>query len=578
MSHVALLRHGLRLLLPLAVISTFYLYLYPVFLGCAFPLPPSGRASSDDSPSQVDSADTKAAAFLEAARHHISLPIPLRSTDARPAPFRLLALGDPQLEGDTSIRKHNGPIFPHARSLWLHVTFQSSHSLRQRIRHALHDVIDVFLDDVFIELESIRKRIDLFGNDFYLGHIFRTVHWWTRPTHVTVLGDLLGSQWIGMEEFRRRGRRYWDRVVQGAERVPDEAAAYPAMEYDLTDYLSTSGEPSPDWSRRVINVAGNHDIGYAGDINQDRFGRFERVFGKANYELRFELPVPDPKLNATLLDEEKNPESDRLPPEIRVIVLNDMNLDTPARDTSLQDATYAFINSVIETSAAVEYSGHFTVVLTHIPLYKPEGVCVDAPFFDFHGEHDGGGVKEQNLLSADASKGFLEGIFGMSGNTEAPGNGYGRRGVILNGHDHEGCDTFHYINQTDVDENGNSAWRVEPWTKAKGRGAVGAAGVPGLREITVRSMMGDFGGNAGLLSAWFDESTWSWKFEYTTCALGTQHLWWLVHIVDLIAIVASVAYVVLSVLDASKEGQMAVVPTSVEEKKNLTQNGEAKSS
>lgn len=579
MSHVALLRHGLRLLLPLALISTFYLYLYPVFLGCAFPVPPIAARASSSSPSDVDVADTGIAAFLEAARHHVSLPIPLRPSDARPAPFRLLALGDPQLEGDTSIRKHSGPIFPHARSLWSHVTFQSSHSLRQRIRQSLHDAVDVFLEDLFNELESIRKRIDLFGNDFYLAHIYRTVHWWTRPTHVTVLGDLLGSQWIGTEEFRRRARRYWDRVVRGAERVPDEAAAYPAMEYDLTDYLSPSGEPSPEWPRRVINVAGNHDIGYAGDINQDRFGRFERLFGKANYELRFELPVQDPNVNATLVDDEENPESDRLPPEIRVIVLNDMNLDTPAKDATLQDATYAFINSVIETSAAVEYSGHFTVVLTHIPLYKPEGVCVDAPFFDFHGEHDGGGVKEQNLLSADASKGFLEGIFGMNGNKEAPGNGNGRRGVILNGHDHEGCDTFHYINQTDGDQSTDRAWQVETWATAKGRGVVGAAGVPGLREITVRSMMGDFGGNAGLLSAWFDESTWSWKFEYATCALGTQHLWWLIHIVDLVTLVAAAAYVVLSVLEASKQDLVAVAPSSsVEEKKKLAQNGVAKSS
>ncbi|TEA12837.1 Protein TED1 [Colletotrichum sidae] len=546
MSLVALLRHGLRLLLPLAVASTFYLYLYPVFLGCAFAVAPSS--------SKADSTQGLAtnAAFIEAARQHLPLPIPLQTTDARPAPFRLLALGDPQLEGDTSIRKHGGLVFPHVRSLWSQITFKTKKALRQRLRQSLHDLVDIFLEDVFNELESIRKRIDIFGNDFYLAHIYRTVNWWTRPTHVTVLGDLLGSQWIGTEEFRRRGRRYWDRVMRGTERMPDDKAVHPAMEYEISDYLSEQGHLPSDWTRRVINVAGNHDIGYAGDINQDRFGRFERLFGKANYELRFELPIKDPAVNATIVDEETNPESDRLPPEIRIIVLNDMNLDTPAKDTSLQDATYDFINAVIDTSSAVEYKGHFTVVLTHIPLYKPEGVCVDSPFFDFHGDADGGGVKEQNLLSYDASKGFLEGIFGMSGNTEAPGNGGGRPGVILNGHDHEGCDTFHYINQTEGETAGDRRWQVERWPKAKGRGAVGAPGVPGLREITVRSMMGDFGGNAGLLSAWFDETTWSWKFEYATCALGTQHFWWLVHILDLAAIVGVVAYGVLVAWEANK--------------------------
>ncbi|KAL0935730.1 polarized growth protein [Colletotrichum truncatum] len=564
MSLVALLRHGLRLLLPLAVVLNVYLYLYPIFIGCAFPVAPSDSSSGAELGSKV--------AFLEAVRPHLPPSIPLRKTSARPAPFRLLALGDPQLEGDTAIRRHNGPIFAHARSLWSHVTFQSENSLRQRIRQSLHDLIDIFFEDVFDELESIRKRIDLFGNDFYLAHIYRTVHWWTRPTHVTVLGDLLGSQWIGIEEFRRRGRRYWDRVMRGTERVPDDVAAYPSMEYELSGLLSPSGEPSAEWPRRVINVAGNHDIGYAGDINQDRFGRFERLFGKANYELRFELPIEDPKVNATVVDDVANPSSDRLPPEIRVIILNDMNLDTPAKDADLQDATYAFINSVIETSSAVEYNGHFTVVLTHIPLHKPEGVCVDSPFFDFHGDEDGGGVKEQNLLSYDASKGFLEGIFGMSGNTEAPGNGKGRPGVILNGHDHEGCDTFHYINQTDGNLE-DRRWQAQKWKDAKGHGVAGAAGVPGLREITVRSMMGDFGGNAGLFSAWFDEETWSWKFEYATCALGTQHMWWLVHILDLVAVVGIIAYIVLSVLEANKPPSPAKSNGALISNGTVTSNG-----
>lgn len=104
---------------------------------------------------------------------------------------------------------------------------------------------------------------------------------------------------------------------------------------------------------------------------------------------------------------------------------NDMNLDTPAKSVPLQDETYKFINSVIGTSAAVEFEGHFTLILTHIPMYKPAGICVDAPFFDFHSQGDGGGLKEQYLLSGDASKGLLEGIFGVSADTNAAANGLG---------------------------------------------------------------------------------------------------------------------------------------------------------
>ncbi|KAL2261943.1 hypothetical protein VTK26DRAFT_2951 [Humicola hyalothermophila] len=537
----AVLGNGLRYLIPLSVVLTVYLYLYPVFNTCAFPLPPQQHGAA---------ADTGRTAFLETAKvhwhnaagtvHNATVLVPSRPI----APFRLLALGDPQLEGDTSIPTDYLGTFPHLKSLLRHLTFKTSHvSLRQRIRQSVHDLVDILFEDTFDALESVRKRVDLFGNDFYLAHIYRTVHWWTRPTHVTVLGDLVGSQWLDDNEFYRRADRYWNRVFRGSEPVPDNLAAYPADEYDLSGYLG--GGPfneSTAWSRRIINVAGNHDIGYAGDINEERVERFERAFGKVNYELRFELPVSDPATAETVYDDARNrdPASVRLTPELRVVVLNDMNLDTPALSTKLQDDTYAFINRVISTAADVNYLGHFTLVLTHIPLYKPEGVCVDDPFFAFH-EHDGT-LREQNLLSEAASKGFLEGILGMSGRTNGPGRGRGRRGMILNGHDHEGCDTWHFINQSVADPE-QRKWEVRRWRQANSPSPAGAGrivgreGLPGVREVTVRSMMGDFGGNAGLLSVWFDEEAWEWKAEYATCPLGKQHLWWVVHVLDLVVIV-----------------------------------------
>ncbi|KAK4135963.1 hypothetical protein BT67DRAFT_266603 [Trichocladium antarcticum] len=536
LSPTAVLRNGLRVLFPLSVALTVYLYLYPIFSTCAFPLPPDHHGAA--------TANTGRTAFVETAKVHWHYAAGTAENatvfaPSRPlAPFRLLALGDPQLEGDTSIPTDYLGVFPHASSLFQHLTFRSSHpSLRQRIRASLHDVVDIVLQDTFDLLESLRKRLDHLGNDFYLAHIYRTVHWWTRPTHVTVLGDLVGSQWIDDNEFWRRANRYWDRVFRGAEPVPDDVAAYPASEYDVADYLGGGAfNESTAWTRRIINVAGNHDIGYAGDITEDRAERFERAFGKVNYELRFELPLADSR-SETVFDDARNPDpgSNRLVPELRIVVLNDMNLDTPAVSSKLQDDTYSFINSVINTAAAVDFKGHFTVVLTHIPLYKPEGVCVDDPFFDFH-EHDGS-LKEQNQLSVDASKGFLEGILGMSGDTNAAGRGRGRRGLILNGHDHEGCDTWHYINQSVTDPE-QRRWEVKRWRQATAVGIVGRAELPGAREITVRSMMGEFGGNAGLLSIWFDEASWEWKTEYATCPLGTQHLWWLVHILDLVVVVA----------------------------------------
>lgn len=530
---VAFLRHGLRLVVPLAVAITVYLYLFPVIQGCAFP---------------VESRDSREAFELTKKFHWPSKP----SSDdrAKLAPFRLLALGDPQLEGDTSIITNYLGTFPHLKEIYKHVTFQTKHwCFRERVRKTLHDTVDFYMEDIPYFLESMRKRFDLWGNDFYLAHIYRQVNWWSNPTHVSVLGDLVGSQWIDDVEFEKRGRRFWNRTFRGAERVPDELAQYPSADYTMSGLLDGS-EGEKVWAKRILNVAGNHDIGYAGDLTEERLERFERVFGKANYELRFELPILDPEKRASMYHGTDNPNSDRIPPELRIIVVNDMNLDTPAKSAPLQDATYAFINDVIGTANSVSHKGHFTLILTHIPLYKPAGICVDSPFFSFHTSEDGGGLKEQNQLSADASKGFLEGMWGMSGKENAAGGGYGRAGLMLNGHDHAGCDTYHFINQTNGTDASERYWQAVRWEEAQGQKIPGSEGIPGRREITVRSMMGDFGGNAGLLSLWFDQDTWEWKFEYATCPLGTQHLWWFVHIVDAIVLLWIGLYGVLSALEA----------------------------
>ncbi|KAG6009848.1 hypothetical protein E4U43_008661 [Claviceps pusilla] len=545
------LRNGFCLMAPVAVACSVYLYLYPFFGRCAFPVP---------------SRDVNEAFELTKKLHW-----PFKDQDprfavlpTRQAPFRLLAFGDPQLEGDTSIPTAYLGVFPHVKTVFRRLAFQIAHdSLRDRVRIILHDIIDIFFEDIPFIFESIRKRFDLFGNDFYLAHIYRTLHWWTRPTHVSVLGDLLGSQWIEDDEFERRGHRFWNRTFLGGERVPDHVATWPSLKYNLSGLLDGSQQERV-WQRRIMNVAGNHDIGYAGDLTPERVERFERVFGKANYELRFELPVTDPQINATIQHDETNPGSLRLPPELRIVVLNDMNLDTPAKDQGLQNATYHFINAVIGSACAVEYKGQFTLILTHIPLYKPEGVCVDAPFFDFHGPQDGGGVKEQYLLSADASRGLLEGIFGVSRDPGASGHGLGRPGLVLNGHDHEGCDTYHFVNQTNGTDPAQRSWETRRWRDVKFSDILSREKHPGRREITVRSMMGDFGGNAGLLSMWFNHETWEWEHEYVDCPFGRQHFWWMTHFLLLAIVVLGASYVAVVFLEAQGVDVDAAVDSAVQ--------------
>ncbi|KAN0093499.1 hypothetical protein V8E51_016683 [Hyaloscypha variabilis] len=520
MFFVSVLRNALCILVPLSLLSSSYLYLYPVFHLCAFPAP----------------EDTSNSAFLNTLRQHT-----LSSHNAsKIAPFRLLALGDPQLEGESSIPDAEAATFPNFSKFWQDALLLNGtkHNPLQRLRHSLHDLIDFYLDDIPKALEVYRKRLDHVGNDYYLGHIYRTLHWWTDPSHVTVLGDLVGSQWIDDDEFEHRGWRYWNRVFRGGIKVSEEIASQPVEDFQDTRIL---GDDAPAWKKRIINVAGNHDIGYAGDISPERMARFTRVFGKANYELRFQLPINSTHTanHSQELAEGSAEREEKTIPELRIVILNDMNLDTPAGSIEVQDETYHFLNEIITTSHEVTRPAHFTLVLTHIPMYKDAGICVDGPFFDFFDGDFSNGVKEQNHLSADASKGFLEGIYGMSGDEWVPGHGFGRNGVVLNGHDHEGCDVYHYINQSAPPER---YWQAARYADAEAAGYEEEAGVIGLREITVRSMMGDFGGNAGLLSLWFDEEDWDWKFEFANCKLGTQHIWWVVHILDLITLGVGIAY------------------------------------
>jgi hypothetical protein len=388
--------------------------------------------------------------------------------------------------------------------------------------------------DLLYAVKGLRKRVDLLGNDYYLAHIFRTLHWWTKPTHVTVLGDLVGSQWVNDNEFESRGRRYWNRMLVGTTRVEDELIDPSQGEREKIFSLDDA-----TWTTRVINIAGNHDIGYAGDISETRLERFERVFGKANWDIRFEYPTaPNASVEATVT------------PSIHIIVLNSLLLDTPALSDKLQSDTIAYLNSVITgRSKPVEDTSSFTLLLTHLPLYKKAGVCIDPPFFDFWGSDDCGGIckpgglKEQNHLSDAASgPGILESVFGMKGDANTPARGKGRQGLILTGHDHEGCDVWHFIpaNSTyDSTSTEESTDRTQ-WESARWREADISSSHTGVREVTLRSMMGEFGGNAGLLSAWYNFDSGEWQYDIKMCRLGVQHIWWAVHIIDLVALALSV--------------------------------------
>jgi hypothetical protein len=114
----------------------------------------------------------------------------------------------------------------------------------------------------------------------------------------------------------------------------------------------------------------------------------------------------------------------------------------------------------------------------------------------------------------------------------------------MTGHDHEGCDVWHYVPSESVwstttqnaDENDRKTqWDASRWKHVNDT----TTSHTGIREVTLRSMMGDYGGNAGLLSAWFDHETGEWDYDICTCGLNLK-LWWAVHVLDLVVVALSV--------------------------------------
>ena len=103
-----LLSRTFALLLPLTVIATVYLYLYPVFNGCAFPLPQSTSRSSEQQLYHNSVINT----LLQ------HLGVSTSDSNSQPAIFRLLVLADPQLEGDTSLPLPEYELYPRIQTHW----------------------------------------------------------------------------------------------------------------------------------------------------------------------------------------------------------------------------------------------------------------------------------------------------------------------------------------------------------------------------------------------------------------------------------------------------------------------------
>ena len=236
------------------------------------------------------------------------------------------------------------------------------------------------------------------------------------------------------------------------------------------------------------NISGNHDIGYAGDLTSHRLTRWHLKFGPSNYvsEISADTKVPHDGL--------------------RIIGLNDLLLDGPAIEESLRNETLSFL---VDLPADERQ----TILLLHVPLHKDAGICVDSPRMTYY-DSPQLLLREQNHLSEESSRLVMQAVFGSSD------------GFILSGHDHEGCHTIHSLAQSQAQ---SDMWTAQKFQRRTLQ-TLQENNMRVIEEATVRSVMGQYGGNAGLLTATFDRGLGSWKFKYRAVPFMHNTLWWLSHI------------------------------------------------
>lgn len=141
-------------------------------------------------------------------------------------------------------------------------------------------------------------------------------------------------------------------------------------------------------------------------------------------------------------------------------------------DPQLQRATWRFLEECAQVAAAERMP---VVLLTHIPLFKQAATRGCDPFV-IRRRRDDGRIVEQTHITEETSSRLLAML---------------RPKIVFSGHDHNGC--FHVHSG-------------------------------GVEEHTVRSVMGDFGGNAALFTIARNTSSRQGEFVYTvsSCSLGLR--------------------------------------------------------
>ncbi|ORX91385.1 Metallo-dependent phosphatase [Basidiobolus meristosporus CBS 931.73] len=401
--------------------------------------------------------------------------------------------------------------------------------------------------DAKINREPYTGALDLWVNSKYLGFIYGRAIERLQPTYSVILGDLFSSQWIDDVEFEKRVERF--------QKMFPESDKY-----------------------KTIYLPGNHDIGYGSDMTRRRVDRFARAFGEVNYWF-------------FLYDKEGVEHH-------RVVILNSMNLDSTA-DKDLRRETWTFLKSVIDEQ---EKNPIPLILLTHVPLHKEVQWCVDKPMTRTDGF---GYIVEQNMLSIEASTYILTQlkpriivtghdhhgcatihiVDSLPSDSETKENPLETEIVATQSQEteftqksDEKCanadrsigrvfkDFCDIDEQTYVDhEQQLEDDGVPDFSIASGFTFVA---LPYSRseyleniernatlEFTIRSIMGDYGGNLGLLEI-FETSTGAWDYHFSDCPYYDHLIFrvvWIVNLLTIVIVISVGLYIGLRMFSKTKK-------------------------
>lgn len=364
------------------------------------------------------------------------------------------------------------------------------------------------------------KRLDNYGNDYYLGHIYNTMQKRLRPSHVAVMGDQFLLQWIYDLEFYNRTRRFVERLFPRAplykqtvldtwrhhhdydwigwmdrERTLTPEARFASRLYRDTYDWYVPERSGPNWENPLfINLTGNHDIGYSGDATWQHMARFHLLFGQNNYVVVYNHGLPE---------------------EWRLVVLDSLTLEGPALEEDFRNYTWSFLHHLNASNA--DFHGS-TVLLTHIPMYKRSGLCADGPEHVYYHDNErepykNGKLRSQNHLLNETTQQVLDVVFPNAD----------KEGIILTGHDHVGCDTWY--------SHVGGHWVAEREKQPSDRGHV--------HEVVVRAMMGEYEGQTGLMTGQYDYDAGKWVFGFSYCSFVVQHVWWASKVAAMVALLVN---------------------------------------